>query len=83
MLYVDRLVDWDEICLASIKCWFKCFCDINEQNEFNCVTRIVMLIMRLIKCLDALMHIEEEVFKTGTTKILVTATNNIASLFVP
>ena len=82
MLYVDRLVDWAEICLASIKCWFKCFCDINEQNEFNCVTRIVMLIMRLIKCLDASMHIEED-FKTGTTKILVTATNNIASLFVP
>ena len=82
MLYVDRVVDWDEICLASIKCWFKCFCDINEQNEFNCVTRIVMLIMRLIKCLVASMHIEE-VFKTGTTKILVTATNNIASLFVP
>ena len=42
-----------------------------------------MLIMRLIKCLDASIHIEEEVFKTGTTKILVTATNNIASLFVP
>ena len=82
MLYVDRLVDWDEIYLASIKCWFKCFCDINEQRESNCVTRIVMLIMRLIKCLDASMHIEE-VFKTGTTKILVTATNNIASLFVP